>query len=104
MITLEAATLTKKKVHGRPEGSSAIFHSSMIELGLLGLLILVLVVFHYTSVSLRSRIERLGRTLKLTLLPPGCVSMPLLTAQSDDSVQMVRNPSLTTLVEAWPVI
>jgi uncharacterized membrane protein (DUF373 family) len=37
VITLEAATLAK-------EGASGIFHSSMIELGLLGLLVLVLVV------------------------------------------------------------
>jgi hypothetical protein len=36
----------------------------MIELGLLGLLILVLVVSIYTSASLRSRIERLVGTLK----------------------------------------
>jgi len=43
VITLEAATLTKEGAWAT-EGSSAIFHSSMIELGLLGLLILVLVV------------------------------------------------------------
>jgi uncharacterized membrane protein (DUF373 family) len=43
VITLEAATLTKEGAWAT-EGSSAIFHSSMVELGLLGLLILVLVV------------------------------------------------------------
>src|SRR5450759_1201833 len=43
VITLETATLTKEGSWAT-EGSSAIFHSSMIELGLLGLLILVLVV------------------------------------------------------------
>src|SRR5580693_1516404 len=43
VITLEAATLTKEGAWAT-EGSSAIFHSSMIELGLLGLLVLVLVV------------------------------------------------------------
>jgi hypothetical protein len=37
VITLEAATLTKEGAWAT-EGSSAIFHSSMIELGLLGLL------------------------------------------------------------------
>ena len=61
VITLEAATLTKEGAWAT-EGSSAIFHSSMIELGLLGLLVLVLVV----SIILRrcSRIERLVGTLK----------------------------------------
>jgi uncharacterized membrane protein (DUF373 family) len=43
VITLEAATLTKEGAWAT-EGSSGIFHSSMIELGLLGLLVLVLVV------------------------------------------------------------
>jgi hypothetical protein len=42
-ITLEAASLTKEGAWAT-EGSSGIFHSSMIELGLLGLLVLVLVV------------------------------------------------------------
>jgi hypothetical protein len=41
VITLEAATLTKD---GKWSGDGAsVFHASMIELGLLGLLILVLV-------------------------------------------------------------
>src|SRR4030088_2299776 len=43
VITLEAATLTKEGAWAT-EGSSGIFRSSMIELGLLGLLVLVLVV------------------------------------------------------------
>src|ERR1700683_2342436 len=43
VITLEAATLTKEGAWAT-EGSSGIFHSSMIELGLLGLLVFVLVV------------------------------------------------------------
>ncbi len=41
VITLEAATLTKEGKWS-PEGAS-IFHASMVELGLLGLLVLVLV-------------------------------------------------------------
>jgi uncharacterized membrane protein (DUF373 family) len=43
VITLEAATLTKEGAW-TTEGAHGIFHSSMIELGLLGLLVLVLVV------------------------------------------------------------
>jgi uncharacterized membrane protein (DUF373 family) len=43
VITLEAATLTKEGAWAT-EGSSAIFRSSMIELGLLGLMVLVLVI------------------------------------------------------------
>src|SRR6267378_5928733 len=43
VISLEMATLTKEGAWAT-EGSSGIFHSSMIELGLLGLLVLVLVV------------------------------------------------------------
>jgi uncharacterized membrane protein (DUF373 family) len=43
VITLEAATLTKEGSWAT-EGASGIFHSSMMELGLLGLLVLVLVV------------------------------------------------------------
>jgi hypothetical protein len=43
VVTLEAATLTKEGSWAT-EGASGIFHSSMIELGLLGLLVLVLVV------------------------------------------------------------
>jgi hypothetical protein len=43
VITLEAATLTKEAVWAT-DGASGIFHSSMIELGLLGLLVFVLVV------------------------------------------------------------
>jgi uncharacterized membrane protein (DUF373 family) len=43
VITLEASTLTKDGAWAT-EGSSAIFRSSMIELGLLGLMVLVLVI------------------------------------------------------------
>src|SRR6267378_1006680 len=43
VITLEAATLTKEGTWAS-EGASGIFNSSMIELGLLGLLVLVLVI------------------------------------------------------------
>ena len=43
VVTLEAATLTKEGAWAT-EGANGIFHSSMIELGLLGLLVLVLVV------------------------------------------------------------
>ncbi|HZW80205.1 MAG TPA: phosphate-starvation-inducible PsiE family protein [Candidatus Deferrimicrobiaceae bacterium] len=43
VITLEAATLTKEGSWAT-EGANGIFHSSMIELGLLGVLVLVLVV------------------------------------------------------------
>lgn len=43
VITLEAATLTKEGAWAT-DGASEIFHSSMIELGLLGVLVLVFVV------------------------------------------------------------
>src|SRR5437879_9117685 len=43
VITLEAAALTKEGTWST-QGANVIFHSSMIELGLLGLLVLVLVV------------------------------------------------------------
>jgi hypothetical protein len=43
VVTLEAATLTKEGVW-TTEGASGIFRSSMFELGLLGLLVLVFVV------------------------------------------------------------
>ena len=43
VITLEAATLTKEGAW-TTDGASGIFHSSMVELGLLGLLVLVLVI------------------------------------------------------------
>jgi hypothetical protein len=43
VITLEAATLTKEGAWAT-EGANGIFRYSMIELGLLGLLVLVLVV------------------------------------------------------------
>jgi hypothetical protein len=43
VITLEASTLTKDGTWAT-EGSSGIFHASMVELGLLGLMVLVLVV------------------------------------------------------------
>src|SRR5712672_4767676 len=43
VITLEAATLSKEGVW-TTEGASGIFHSSMVELGLLGLLILVFII------------------------------------------------------------
>jgi hypothetical protein len=78
VITLEAATLTKEGAWAT-EGSSAIFHSSMIELGLLGLLILVLVV----SITLLRRYAPASKDLSElwspTLLPPGYVRMPLAT-------------------------
>lgn len=43
VITLEAATLTKEGVWAT-EGANGIFRSSMLELGLLGVLVLVLVI------------------------------------------------------------
>jgi hypothetical protein len=43
VITLEAATLTKEGAW-TSEGASAIFQSSMLELGLLGLLVLIFVI------------------------------------------------------------
>ncbi|MGZ4815917.1 MAG: phosphate-starvation-inducible PsiE family protein [Terriglobales bacterium] len=43
VVTLEAATLTKEGMWAT-EGASAIFRSSMLELGILGLLVLVLVI------------------------------------------------------------
>lgn len=43
VITLEAATLTKEGAW-TSEGARGIFHSSMIELGLLGLIVLILVI------------------------------------------------------------
>ena len=49
-ITLEAATLTKESGWAT-ESASGVFHSSMTELGVLGLLVLVLVV----SITLRRR-------------------------------------------------
>src|SRR2546429_3141880 len=58
VITLEAATLTKEGAWAT-EGSSGIFHSSMIELGLLGLLVLVLVV----SITLLRRYARASKDL-----------------------------------------
>jgi hypothetical protein len=59
VITLEAATLTKEGAWVT-EGSSGIFHSSMIELGLLGLLVLVLVV----SIALLRRCAPLSKDLE----------------------------------------
>jgi len=68
VITLEAATLTKEGAWAT-EGSSAIFHSSMIELGLLGLLILVLVVsIHFCVAALPDR--RSCRNSEVRLLFP----------------------------------
>ena|ERR1700682_704805 len=58
VITLEAATLTKEGVWAT-DGASGIFHSSMIELGLLGLLVLVLVV----SITLLRRYAPTSRNL-----------------------------------------
>src|SRR5947208_15819565 len=58
VITLEAATLTKEGAWAT-ESSSGIFHSSMIELGLLGLLVLVLVV----SITLLRRYARVSKDL-----------------------------------------
>jgi len=43
VITLEASTLTKEGAWAT-ESSSGIFHASMVELGLLGLMVLVLVI------------------------------------------------------------
>lgn len=60
VITLEAATLTKEGAWAT-EGSSAIFHSSMIELGLLGLLILVLVI----SITLLRRYAPASKNLSV---------------------------------------
>jgi hypothetical protein len=59
MITLEAATLTKEGAWVT-EGSSGIFRSSMIELGLLGVLVLVLVV----SIALLRRCAPLSKDLE----------------------------------------
>jgi hypothetical protein len=59
VITLEAATLTKEGVWVT-EGSRGIFHSSMIELGLLSLLVLVLVV----SIALLRRCAPLSKDLE----------------------------------------
>jgi hypothetical protein len=58
VITLEAATLTKDG-SWTTEGASGIFHSSMIELGLLGLLVLVLVV----SITLLRRYDPTSKDL-----------------------------------------
>jgi Phosphate-starvation-inducible E family len=58
VITLEAATLTKEGAWAT-EGSSGIFRSSMIELGLLGLLIFVMVV----SVTLLRRYAPASKNL-----------------------------------------
>jgi Phosphate-starvation-inducible E family len=88
VITLEAATLTKEGAWAT-EGSSAIFHSSMIELGLLGLLILVLVVsIHFCVAALPDRRSRRNSEVQL-LFPQGCVRMPLFTAKSNDSAWTV---------------
>jgi uncharacterized membrane protein (DUF373 family) len=54
VITLEAAALTKEGKWATPEGAN-IFHASMIELGLLGVLILVLV---YSITLLRRNPEK----------------------------------------------
>jgi len=59
VITLEAATLTKEGAWVT-EGSRGIFHSSMIELGLLSLLVLVLVV----SIALLRRCAPLSKDLE----------------------------------------
>ena len=58
-ITLEAATLAKEGAW-TTEGASGIFHSSMIELGLLGLLVLVLVV----SITLMRRYAPTSKELQ----------------------------------------
>ena len=58
VITLEAATLTKGGTW-TSEAASGIFHSSMIELGLLGLLILVLVI----SITLLRRYAPIAKDL-----------------------------------------
>ena len=59
LITLEAATLTKEGAWVT-EGSRGIFHSSMTELGLLSLLVLVLVV----SIALLRRCAPLSEDLE----------------------------------------
>ena len=59
VITLEAATLTKEGAWVT-EGSRGIFHSSMTELGLLSLLVLVLVV----SIALLRRCAPLSKDLE----------------------------------------
>jgi hypothetical protein len=58
VITLEAATLTKEGTW-TSEGASGIFNSSMIELGLLGLLVLVLVI----SITLLRRYAPVSKDL-----------------------------------------
>jgi len=59
VVTLEAATLTKDGAWVT-EGSRGIFHSSMLELGLLGLLVLVLV----GSIALLRRCVPLSKDLE----------------------------------------
>src|SRR5882757_10992886 len=59
VITLDAANLTKEGAWVT-EGSRGIFHSSMIELGLLSLLVLVLVV----SIALLRRCAPLSKDLE----------------------------------------
>jgi uncharacterized membrane protein (DUF373 family) len=58
VITLEAATLTKEGTWAS-EGASGIFNSSMIELGLLGVLVLVLVI----SITLLRRYAPVSKDL-----------------------------------------
>jgi hypothetical protein len=58
VITLEAATLTKEGTW-TSAGASGIFNSSMIELGLLGLLVLVLVI----SITLLRRYAPVSKDL-----------------------------------------
>jgi len=88
VITLEAATLTKEGAWAT-EGAHGIFRSSMIELGLLGLLVLVLVV----SIALLRRFGPASKDLpelgSLTLAPPALVGMPLFTTKCNHSARMV---------------
>ena len=72
VITLEAATLTKEGTW-TTEGASGIFHSSMIELGLLGLLVIVFVV----SITLLRRYAPPSKDSEGTLKPDSSPSSPV---------------------------
>lgn len=67
VITLEAATLTKEGKWS-PDGAT-IFHASMIELGLLGLLVLVLVI----SITLLRRTANPREDLEDSTVEPNAV-------------------------------
>jgi hypothetical protein len=72
VITLEAATLTKEGTW-TTEGASGIFQSSMIELGLLGLLVIVFVV----SITLLRRYAPPSKDSEGTLKPDSSSSSPV---------------------------